>query len=148
MKFTRHNGRSGLHGTYNPKHNDREFDLDKTEDLNKDLTENNLYWNCIDKKIFRHGELSDNANTFTDVEKGFYNLVYKDYVDGQNERNIRSGHRERCRTTDDLRTNNKTCPEETIYQIGDMNMHVDPHVLDNFRTFYRKKPLADHFFEA
>lgn len=28
MKLTRHNGRSGRNGTYNPKHNDRRFDLD------------------------------------------------------------------------------------------------------------------------
>ena len=26
MKATRHNGRAGKHGAYNPKHNDREFD--------------------------------------------------------------------------------------------------------------------------
>lgn len=28
MKLTKHNGRSGKNGAYNPKHNDREFDLD------------------------------------------------------------------------------------------------------------------------
>lgn len=27
MKITHHNGRSGKNGAYNPKHNDREFDL-------------------------------------------------------------------------------------------------------------------------
>ena len=29
MKLTRHNGRSGKHGTYNPRHNDRRFALKK-----------------------------------------------------------------------------------------------------------------------
>ena len=28
MKATRHNGRSGKNGTYNPRHNDRRFDLE------------------------------------------------------------------------------------------------------------------------
>ncbi|MFQ7319341.1 MAG: hypothetical protein ACLROS_00005, partial [Faecalibacterium sp.] len=27
LKLTRHNGRAGTHGTYNPKHNDRSFNL-------------------------------------------------------------------------------------------------------------------------
>ena len=27
MRATRHNGRSGKHGVYNPKHNDRKFDI-------------------------------------------------------------------------------------------------------------------------
>ena len=33
MKASRHNGRSGSHGAYNPKHNDREFDLEKAEEI-------------------------------------------------------------------------------------------------------------------
>ncbi|MSC71729.1 hypothetical protein GKD96_06265, partial [Faecalibacterium prausnitzii] len=27
LKLTRHNGRAGKHGTYNPKHNDRSFEI-------------------------------------------------------------------------------------------------------------------------
>ena len=27
MKLTRHNGRTGKNGVYNPKHNDRQFDI-------------------------------------------------------------------------------------------------------------------------
>ena len=33
MKLTRHNGRSGKHGTYNPKHNDRRFDVEHSEQI-------------------------------------------------------------------------------------------------------------------
>ena len=33
MKLTKHNGRSGKNGAYNPKHNDREFDLDNSEHI-------------------------------------------------------------------------------------------------------------------
>ena len=28
MRVTRHNGRAGKNGVYNPKHNDRSFDID------------------------------------------------------------------------------------------------------------------------
>ena len=90
MRVSRHNGRSGAHGTYNPKHNDREFELEKAEEIKREYTQNNLYWNCIDREIIRHEELGENNISFTDVEKGFYDLVYKDYVDGQNERNIKA----------------------------------------------------------
>ncbi len=73
-------------GSYNPKHNDREFELEKAEELKREYTKNNLYWNCIDGRIIRHADLDENARSFTDVEKGYYNLVYMGYVNGQNER--------------------------------------------------------------
>ena len=31
LKLTRHNGRAGKHGTYNPKHNDRSFEIANSE---------------------------------------------------------------------------------------------------------------------
>lgn len=33
MRLTRHNGRSGKNGAYNPKHNDRRFDLENSNTL-------------------------------------------------------------------------------------------------------------------
>ena len=33
LKLTRHNGRAGSHGTYNPKHNDRSFNLANSEHI-------------------------------------------------------------------------------------------------------------------
>ena len=128
-RVSRHNGRSGSHGTYNSKHNDREFDLQNAEDIKAELTENNLYWNCVDQQLIRHGELTEQLHSFTEVEKGFYELCYQDYVNGQNARNIKAGHSERCRSIDDLRCNPKTCPEESIYQIGTMDNHVDYEAL-------------------
>ena len=109
MRVSRHNGRAGSHGAYNPKHNDREFDLDKAEEIKKELTTNNLYWDCITRKVVRHDERTEETPSFTEVEKGFYDLVYKDYVEGQNARNTAARHKERNRTTDDLRENTKTC---------------------------------------
>ena len=31
MKMTRHNGRAGKNGVYNPKHNDRQFNVGNSE---------------------------------------------------------------------------------------------------------------------
>ena len=33
LKLTRHNGRAGKHGTYNPKHNDRSFEIANSEHI-------------------------------------------------------------------------------------------------------------------
>ena len=33
MRVSRHNGRSGKHGVYNPKHNDRRFDVQHSEHI-------------------------------------------------------------------------------------------------------------------
>ena len=39
MKATRHNGRSGKHGSYNPKHNDRQFDISHSEHIDPGFSE-------------------------------------------------------------------------------------------------------------
>lgn len=35
MRVSRHNGRSGKHGVYNPKHNDRRFDVQHSEHIDR-----------------------------------------------------------------------------------------------------------------
>lgn len=44
MKVTKHNGRSGKHGAYNPKHNDRQFDVEKSEHIDAERMLDNVYW--------------------------------------------------------------------------------------------------------
>ena len=44
MKMTRHNGRSGKHGTYNPKHNDRRFDIGNSDHIDQERAKQNVYW--------------------------------------------------------------------------------------------------------
>ena len=46
MKLTRHNGRSGKHGTYNPRHNDRRFDVENSEHIDAERARQNIYWDC------------------------------------------------------------------------------------------------------
>ena len=54
---------------------------------------------------------------------------YADYVDAQNARNEKTRHTERNRTVENLLKNSKTCPEESIYQIGTMEESVSPETL-------------------
>lgn len=46
MKLTRHNGRSGKNGTYNPRHNDRRFDLNNSSYIDSERARKNVYWDC------------------------------------------------------------------------------------------------------
>ena len=47
LKLTRHNGRAGSHGTYNPKHNDRSFNLANSEHIDPERAKGNIYWDCF-----------------------------------------------------------------------------------------------------
>ena len=67
-------------------------------------------------------------------------------MEGQNARNLKNHHPERNRTTDDIRTHKKTCPEETIYQIGTKDDYVDPDVLLTIVTEFITE-LSDRFGE-
>ena len=42
LKLTRHNGRAGAHGTYNPKHNDRNFNLANSEHIDPERAKGNI----------------------------------------------------------------------------------------------------------
>ena len=47
MKLTRHNGRSGKNGTYNPRHKDRRFDVENSEHIDAERARQNVYWEDV-----------------------------------------------------------------------------------------------------
>ncbi len=53
---------------------------------------------------------------------------------GENERNEKTRHTERNRTVTDLLTNNKTCPEESIYQIDTIDESISGEMLAKIAT--------------
>ncbi len=131
MKLTRHNGRSGKHGTYNPRHNDRRFDVENSEHIDAQRAKKNVYWDCY--RGFTTHDFRENPEqpdfSFEEIERMYYYEHYADHVNAQNARNEKTRHIERNRTVDDLLKNNKTCPEESIYQIGTMEESVPPETL-------------------
>ena len=132
MRVTRHNGRAGKNGVYNPKHNDRSFDVKSSEHIDQERIKQNIYWDWVrgQSDWEDHNPDEDLLDLrFENIEKVFYDRQYRDYCDGQHERNRRSGHSKRDRSPDDLRMNKKTCPEESLIQIGHMEEHVEPEVL-------------------
>lgn len=127
MKLTRHNGRSGKHGVYNPKHNDRKFNLENSEHIDAERERQNIYWDCyrgyvqspLDGIVQKQGR-----EGFQEIELMYYEEHYGDYIRAQNKRNEKTRHTERNRTPEDLLKNRMTCPEETIYQIGKVEESV------------------------
>lgn len=72
---------------------------------------------------------NDLAATFSDVERQFYERHYSEFIERQNERNAKIRHTERNRSISDLLSSRKTCPEETIYQLGTKDDHASSEVL-------------------
>ena len=131
LKLTRHNGRAGTHGTYNPKHNDRSFNLANSEHIDPERAKGNIYWDCFHgfRSTIAPQDPDDLAGTFSDVERQFYETHYSEFIERQNERNAKIRHTERNRSIPDLLSSRKTCPEETIYQLGTKDDHASGEVL-------------------
>ena len=133
LKLTRHNGRAGTHGTYNPKHNDRSFNLANSEHIDQKRAKGNIYWDCY-HGIRSASDKDKQTAAFSDVEKMFYEIHYSHFVENQNARNAKIRHTERNRTIEDLLAGKKTCPEETIYQLGTLDEHASAEDLLNIVT--------------
>lgn len=121
MRLTAHNGRTGKHGTYSAKHNDRNFDARQAEHIDEDRSKNNWYWHCYQKE--------SPGMTFEDAEALYYERHFREALDNRNKQNIKARHPERVKTMDDYRTSKKSCPEEQILQIGRKDMSVNPETL-------------------
>ena len=128
-RVSRHNGRAGKHGVYNPKHNDRSFNVENADNISKDRTSLNLYWDCVNGLRTHEENSIGQYPTFTQHEHDEYERRYGHYVAEQNRRNIKAGHAKRNRTVDDLLADARICPEETIYQIGKEGDCPPPEVL-------------------
>lgn len=80
MKATRHNGRSGKHGTYDAKHNDRRFDVENSEHIDAERTKMNVYWDCYQGNSLPNDKDARARFTFTEIEKAYYVEKYSDHV--------------------------------------------------------------------
>ena len=108
VRATTHRGRTGKHGAYNPKHNDRNFDVGKSHHIDAAKSTENVYRHCYQKQ-------QPNL-TFEDAEKQFYEEHFSKFLKGKNDRYKKNRHRERMQSMNDYRTAPRTCPEEMIIQ--------------------------------
>lgn len=118
MRMTIHNGRAGKNGVYSPKHNDRQFDISSAEHIDPERMLGNVYWNWTGKNV-----------SFEDAEKAFYEEHCREYLDAVNRRHREQRHPERLRDMDAYRTAKQTCPEETLFMIGNRDEYLPPKTL-------------------
>lgn len=135
MKATRHNGRAGKFGAYNVKHNDRNFDVNNSEHIDAKRAKGNVYWDCY-QGYSLPGMEDDRKYTFSEIERSFYYDNYHEYVEGQNRRNKEARHTDRHKTIDGILENTKTCPEETILQLGNIDKTVDAAIFAKIAAEY------------
>ena len=140
MKLTRHNGRAGKNGAYNPRHNDRRFDIANSDHINQERAKQNVYWDCYQGYHLPTNQAEEDQITysFEQIEKAFYSDRYDEFCEAQHERNRKTGHTKRDRTPEDLWADKRTCPEESLIQIGTIEQSVVPSVLGQ---------IAAEFFE-
>lgn len=119
MRMTIHNGRAGKNGAYNPRHNDRQFDISHAEHIDPERMPGNVYWNWTGRKDM----------SFEDCEKAFYEEHCRAHLDAVNQRHREQRHPERVRDMDAYRTARQTCPEETLLMIGNKNEYLPPRTL-------------------
>ena len=119
MRMTIHNGRAGKDGAYNPRHNDRQFDISHAEHIDPERVKSNIYWNWT----------GDPGKTFEAAEAAFYEEHCREYLDAVNRRHREQRHPERVRDMDAYRTARQTCPEETLLMIGNKDEHLPPKTL-------------------
>lgn len=119
MRMTIHNGRAGKDGAYNPRHNDRQFDISHAEHIDPERMPGNVYWNWTEKKDI----------SFEDAERLFYEQHCRTHLDAKNARYVAQRHPERVRTMDEYRQNPRTCPEETLLMIGNKDEYIPPKTL-------------------
>lgn len=143
MRGTRHNGRSGKDGVYNPKHNDRRFNPEHSEHIDPERVCQNIYWDCYQGYSTMNDREENDTFSFNEIEMAFYMEHYGDYVMNQNERHMKARHPDRCRKVEDILNNKKTCPEESIYQLGTIDEHASAELLvivfDEFKKEFEER---------
>lgn len=130
-RATRHNGRSGKAG-----HNDRSFNVENADHIEQELCDQNVYWDCYQglNVADENGVRPERELSFDGVEMKFYEEKFGDSINAQNERHKESRHTERIRDVEDVLKDPKTCPEETIYQLGTKDGYADPQVFTEVVT--------------
>ena len=138
-----HSGRAHANGkVFDPKHNDRNFNVAFAKNIKKDKLNLERYWNCYDKK--EYGYFDEGHISFSDAELQYYNETFGHQLDNTNANYIKNRHPERVTTMDEWMYKKQNAPEEVYIQIGDSFGHPDiPNRQNNrkmvFDSMVRKK---------
>lgn len=129
MRTMRHNSRTNARGrVHGVKHNDRNFDVSKADNIDSEKSKNNIYENVYNADM-----------TFEEVELKFYEENFGEQLKKVNENYIKNRHPERVKTMAEWKKNKRNCPEETTIQIGKLEEHIDSSQLTECYKEYAKQ---------
>ena len=123
MKATVRNGRTNSAGrVFNPNHNTRAETRNLEGHIDHDRTALNVNF-----KFYANGNV-EKCDSFDskEFELSQYELLFGDGQKAKNERYIKDGHPERCKTVKEVYQHPKTCPMETIFQLGNRQTEMSP----------------------
>ena len=123
MKASMHAGRTTSKGkAYNVNHNDRKFNQEKSDGYDKHIdwerSSENVYYAFKMKEPEQALWVNSENYNLRNIELNFYKKHFGAHLEHQNEKHIKSRHKERCKSIEDIYTNPRTCPQETILQVG------------------------------
>lgn len=130
VRATRTNGRKDSNGVFKAGHNDRSFNLENAEHVDADRSKWNVYWDYLQgyNLADENGVRPERKYLFDEVEYHYYYEKFGDSIEAQNERHEKSRHTERIRSVRQIMEDSRTCPEETIYQLGTKDGYENPAV--------------------
>lgn len=123
MRASMHAGRTTAKGkAYNVNHNDRKFKQENSKDYDTHIdwekSRDNAYFAFKMKQPEQALLVNPEQFDLRNIELGFYKKHFGEHLEHQNEKHIKSRHKERCKSIEDIYTNPRTCPQETILQVG------------------------------
>lgn len=125
MRATLHNSRGHKHSTtgYSAKHNDRQFDVEKADNINIDKVAGNIYWNICDG-VYLDKDKAD-KHSFDDAEQLYYSRYFTHQWQDQQEKHKANRQYKRMKSFDEWRNSKRYCPAESYIQIGNVDDHAD-----------------------
>ncbi|MEE3423815.1 MAG: hypothetical protein VZR11_14070 [Succinimonas sp.] len=148
MRATQHSSRTDSAGrVHGRKHNDRNFDTSKADNIAQSRMRENLYWNCYDGK-YREADKAGKM-TFAEAELRAYEELFGTQLEATNARYMLQGHPERIRSMGQWMSQRMHAPEEVVVQVGSVEQMPDRDMaraclLDYVRNL--KDWNADHGF--
>ena len=135
MRAMRHNSRTNARGrVHGLKHNDRNFDTAKADNIDGERSADNVYWNLYTGY--------EPEMTFEAAEMAFYFQNFSNKLDQTNAKYIEQRHPERCKTMEQFMKTRIYAPEESTLQIGKMESHVSAERFLKCYESYRDKVEA------
>ena len=123
-KLTMHSGRAHSDGkTFDPKHNDRKFNVAHANNIIMSKLKHERYWNCVDKKFY--GYYDKGYTSFADAELQHYKENYGHQLAETNAKYVKNRHPEKVKSMEEWMYLRQNAPEECYVQIGDSFGHPD-----------------------